>query len=93
MLHAVTPENKSNIIVDYDPEGAIKLLASAGWVNRNDDGWLIKEGKIFEIDFGITQSLERIFTPYQEDLAKVGIKMNLMYELVQIFFYRLRFQN
>jgi len=72
-------ENKSNELVDYDPEGAVKLLASAGWVERNSDGWLTKDGKLFEIDFGIDQSSERIFTPYQEDLAKVGIKMNLRY--------------
>ena len=72
-------ENKSNQLVDYDPEGAVKLLASAGWLERNNDGWLIKDGEIFEIDFGIDQSSERIFTPYQEDLAKVGIKMNLQY--------------
>jgi len=72
-------ENKLNQLVDYDPEGAVELLASAGWVERNNDGWLVKDDKIFEIDFGIDQSSERIFTPYQEDLAKVGIKMNLRY--------------
>ncbi len=28
----------------YDPEGALKLLAEAGW-HRNPDGWLEKEGR------------------------------------------------
>ncbi len=28
----------------YDPEGALKLLAEAGW-HRNQDGWLEKEGR------------------------------------------------
>jgi ABC-type transport system substrate-binding protein len=30
--------------VPYDPEGALKLLAEAGW-KRNDNGWLEKNGK------------------------------------------------
>jgi ABC-type transport system substrate-binding protein len=30
--------------VPYDPEGALKLLAEAGW-KRNDKGWLEKDGK------------------------------------------------
>ncbi len=30
--------------VPYDPEGALKLLAEAGW-NRNDQGWLEKNGQ------------------------------------------------
>jgi ABC-type transport system substrate-binding protein len=30
--------------VPYDPEGALKLLAEAGW-KRNNEGWLEKDGK------------------------------------------------
>ena len=30
--------------VPYDPEGALKLLAEAGW-KRNAEGWLVKNGK------------------------------------------------
>ncbi len=31
----------------YDPQGALKLLADAGW-QRNDEGWLEKDGKKLE---------------------------------------------
>lgn len=79
-------ENQDNELISYDPEGAIALLAEAGWEERNGEGWLVKDGKIFEIDFGITQSLERIFTPFQEELAKAGIKLNLKYITSQTMF-------
>jgi ABC-type transport system substrate-binding protein len=35
--HAIRP-------LPYDPEGALQLLAEAGW-NRNQEGWLEKDGK------------------------------------------------
>jgi microcin C transport system substrate-binding protein len=79
-------ENPNNELITYDPDGAVQLLADAGWVHRNNEGWLEKNGKIFEVDFGIAQSYERIFTPFQEDLAKVGIKMNLKYVTSQTMF-------
>ena len=79
-------ENQNNELISYDPEGAISLLAEAGWKERNEEGWLVKDGKIFELDFGITQSLERIFTPFQEELAKAGIKLNLKYVTSQTMF-------
>ncbi len=79
-------ENPDNPLATYDPEGAVALLAEAGWSERNDEGWLVKDGKIFELDFGIAQSYERIFTPFQEDLAKVGIKLNLKYVTSQTMF-------
>lgn len=31
----------------YDPQGALRLLAEAGW-RRNEEGWLEKDGKRFE---------------------------------------------
>ena len=79
-------ENSDNELINYDPEGAIALLAEAGWKERNEEGWLVKDEKNFELDFGISQSLERIFTPYQEDLEKAGIKLNLKYVTSQTMF-------
>jgi len=35
--------NRSIKPLPYDPEGALKLLAEAGW-RRNQDGWLVKDG-------------------------------------------------
>ncbi len=68
-------ENKANAMIEYNPEKALKLLAEAGWKKQGE--WLTKNGKIFELDLDIDASSERIFTPLQQDLAKVGIKLNL----------------
>ncbi len=38
--HAVAP-------IPYDPQGALKLLAAAGW-KRNPEGWLEKKGQRFQ---------------------------------------------
>ena len=38
--HAVEP-------IPYDPQGALKLLAAAGWM-RNPEGWLEKDGRRFQ---------------------------------------------
>ena len=64
--------------IRYNPRMAKSLLARAGWKNRNKDGWLEKDGKIFEItlEYGDPGST-RINKVIQEDLAKAGIKMNL----------------
>lgn len=70
-------QNPNNPQPKYDPEGAIKLLNEAGWVKKEGDKWLTKDGKPLEFDLEIFQSLERIFTPLQQDLEKAGIKMNL----------------
>lgn len=71
-------ENPHNPIYKYDQEKAVKLLADAGWKDRNPEGWLTKDGKVFELTLTFdTPSMERIFTVYQEDLKKVGIKLDL----------------
>lgn len=72
-------ENPTNPVYRYDPDLAVKLLAEAGWRERNQEGWLKNEkGELFEIDLMFAQQgWERIFTVMQEDLATVGIKLNL----------------
>lgn len=73
-------ENPNNPKMRYDPDKAVELLEEAGWLqeNRNSDGWLVKDGKIFELNLNLTdKSLERIYTIFQEDLKDVGIKLNL----------------
>ncbi|MBN1968330.1 MAG: hypothetical protein JXR48_09835 [Candidatus Delongbacteria bacterium] len=70
--------NEDNFVTYYNPEEANKLLDEAGWKNRNEEGYRINgNGEILELDFMIDQGRERIFTPYQEDLKKSGIKLNL----------------
>lgn len=73
-------ENPTNPKVRYDPDKAVELLEEAGWKqeNRNKDGWLVKDGKIFELNLNLTdKGSERIYTILQEDLKDVGIKLNL----------------
>lgn len=73
-------ENGKNPKIRYDPEKAVMLLEEAGWLqkNRDADGWLVKDGKRFEVSLNCVQkSSERIFTILQEDLRDVGIKLNI----------------
>ena len=71
-------ENPNNPKVLYDPELALKLLAEAGWRNRDERGRLVKNGRPLEIELlYAAQTWERYFTVYQEDLRKVGVTLNL----------------
>ncbi len=72
-------ENPNNPKYRYDADKAVKLLAEAGWKERNQEGWLQNaNNEVFEIDLMYSQQgWERIFTVLQEDLASVGVKMNL----------------
>jgi microcin C transport system substrate-binding protein len=73
-------ENPGNPRIRFDPEKAVELLEEAGWLqkNRDADGWLVKDGKRFEISLNCVQkSSERIFTIFQEDLRDIGIKLNI----------------
>ena len=73
-------ENKNNPKIRYNQQEAIKLLEEAGYSqkNLNDDGYLVKNGKVFEITLDIYRTDDtRIETLLQEDFKKVGIKLNL----------------
>ena len=62
----------------YDPTNALKILNSYGW-KKNADGWLEKEGKLFEFNL-ITNSgnsiRKNILTIVQESWRKIGVKCN-----------------
>jgi len=64
--------------IPYDPKGALRILEALGW-QKNADGWLEKEGKIFEFNL-ITNNgnLQRkaIMTIAQNSWRKIGIKCN-----------------
>jgi microcin C transport system substrate-binding protein len=71
-------ENPNNPKIKFDIDKAQQLLAEAGWKEKNKDGYLVKDGKVFEYElpfYGFGQ--DRYLTVYQEDLKKVGIKLNL----------------
>jgi microcin C transport system substrate-binding protein len=62
----------------YDPQKARALLKEAGWTKVGSDGILVKDGLRFEFDtIADNPGLEKFLTLYQEDLKKVGIKMNI----------------
>jgi microcin C transport system substrate-binding protein len=72
-------ENKNNPKIRYDPEKAIKLLEDAGYSqkNLNEEGYIEKDGKVFELNLNIFSADTRIQTVFQEELRKIGIKLNL----------------
>jgi microcin C transport system substrate-binding protein len=94
-------ENPNNLVYEYDQEKGVKLLAEAGWKERNEEGWLVNDGQVFELTLAFASpSMERIFTVYQEDLAQVGIKLNLkqstgatMFKMVNERNFKIHFQN
>jgi len=64
--------------IPYDPAGAKVILARYGW-HPNADGWLEKDGKIFEFNL-ITNNgnpiRKNILTIAQNEWKKIGIKCN-----------------
>lgn len=71
-------ENPNNEKIRYDPQKAVQLLAEAGWKDRDSSGRLVKNGKPFTFEIVYDgQASERLLTPYQEELRKVGITANL----------------
>ena len=71
-------ENPDNPKVHFDINKAIQLLTEAGWTEKNDDGYLVKDGKVFEVELPYANpGSDRYLTIYQEDLKKVGVKLNL----------------
>ncbi len=65
--------------VEFDPDGAAKLLAEAGWTSRNADGFLVKNGKPFVVELGIIKPLEKFVTPYKETMRQAGIDLQIKY--------------
>jgi microcin C transport system substrate-binding protein len=61
---------------EYNPEKARALLYDAGW-RVGSDGFLQKDGKIFEVSFLEFSEDMRQLNVYLEDLEKVGIKPNV----------------
>lgn len=70
-------ENPSNPKIKFSIDSAQRLLTEAGWKDKNKDGYLVKDGKILEFELPFLKGQDRYFTIYQEDLKKVGIKINL----------------
>jgi microcin C transport system substrate-binding protein len=70
-------ENPNNPKYRYNPKKAGELLSRAGYTERNADGVLVRNGEPFVVEMAVTEGMERILTPVQEDLMKAGIKLEL----------------
>lgn len=72
----------------YDPERAKALLAEAGWTDTNGDGTVDKDGVELVLKYGTTTREIRSDTQAvaQQDLAQVGIKLDLQSFDSDIFF-------
>jgi len=65
---------------NYDPERARRMLAAAGWKDRNSDGILEKDGKPFRFTIMTNQgNNERIRTAeiIQQNMKALGIEVNI----------------
>lgn len=70
-----SPRNKP---IPFDVKKAQALLKEAGWAVLGSDGVLVKDGLRFEFEIMTgNAAFQRFLTIYQEDLKKVGIKMNI----------------
>ncbi len=72
----------------YDPEQAKALLEEAGWVDTNGDGVREKDGEDLVLVYGTTNREIRQDTQAvaQQDLAEIGIKLDLQSYDADIFF-------
>lgn len=75
------PEHDASIEpIPFDPAGAEKLLAAAGWRDTDGDGLLDQQGKPFKLSFLVvasSKSTQRWATIYQQQLKKAGIALSI----------------
>ncbi len=67
--------------IAYDPEGAKRLLAEAGFADSDGDGWLDRDGKRFEFEMMTNQGNQirnDIQVMVQEQLGRIGVKVELV---------------
>ena len=64
----------------YDLDGAKKLLADAGWIDTDGDGYVDKDGKNLELrylTYTSRQELPLLAEAAQASLKKIGVKVNV----------------
>lgn len=78
--------------IGYNPNRAATLLKEAGWKDSDGDGLLDKAGLKFEFDFMIPAQSDfnaNLASIFKRDLARVGIKMNIVQIEWSVFLGRL----
>ena len=67
--------------LEFDLDRAAGLFAEAGWYDRDGDGLIDKDGIPFEFEMLVTppgnKAAETFAQMVQEDLAKIGVRMNI----------------
>jgi len=65
-------------LLDFDLDGAAKLLDEAGWLTSDEDGWRYKGKQKFtftmQIPQGAAMSIE-VAAVFQQDLKSIGVEM------------------
>ncbi|MEN0064055.1 MAG: ABC transporter substrate-binding protein [Myxococcota bacterium] len=71
-------QNANNEEIPFDDFKAVELLEEAGWTEKNDEGYRVKDGNVlqFEVVYGSALT-ERPLTQWQESAKKAGIKLDL----------------
>jgi microcin C transport system substrate-binding protein len=73
-------ENPKNPKMQYDPQLAVKLLAEAGWKDRDAQGRLTRNGQPLTMELMYANKItEPALTTYQEELRKLGVTLNLRF--------------
>jgi peptide/nickel transport system substrate-binding protein len=65
-------------VIQYDPQGAKRALASLGWLDTNGDGWLDKNGKPLRIEMlvvGGNVASNPFAQLFQSELKKIGVDL------------------
>lgn len=70
-------ENPDNPRIGFSLDSAKKYLMAAGWTEKNNDGFLEKDGRIFEVELPFIKGMDVYLTIYKEDLRKLGINLTL----------------
>ncbi len=66
--------------MQYDPQLAVKLLAEAGWKDRDAQGRLTRNGQPLTMELMYANKItEPALTTYQEELRKLGVTLNLRF--------------
>ena len=68
-------------VLPYDPEGALRILNSVGWLDTNKDGILDRQGKPlrFQLIFFAGNQPTALFAQlFQADLKKIGVDVSIV---------------
>ena len=73
-----TYQNRNNVMLPYDPVGAVELLVDLGYTEIDGQGYRTKNGQRLSFELSYASKLsEPSLTIYQEDCKAAGIELEL----------------